>query len=295
MPEMHAMLIGEQVQLIICTRGVGLMLSLLKLDFKNCINSFKFKICFLSVWIISIISYLGVCTEYFNSNSLKLQSTNNLGLIMNPNIRQMYFLLFFALPLISTFIYSDSFIYERENNICPYYFVRQSKTLYFISKIIVNFIVVFFTIFIGLSINEILTQIAIPNIGVLSGSATPAYQLVINDPKTSGMFRNDLYVNHPYLYNYFIIFITAIFCALISVIAFNISLLFRMKKVTLLIVTFLCVNISLFLLPEKYQFQMYIQAGPDELYDFHSTILGWIIVLIITGIVGIWRKSKEYE
>lgn len=271
------------------------MLSLLKLDFKNCINSFKFKVCFLSVWLISIISYLGVCTEYFNSNSLKLRSTNNLSLIMNINTREMYFLLIFTLPLISAFIYSDSFIYERENNICPYYFVRQSKVLYFISKIITNFIVVFFTIFIGLSINEILTQIAIPNIGVLGEGGTPAYQLVINNPKTPGMFCNDFYINHPCLYNYFIIFITATFSALISVISFNISLLFRLKRVTLLIVTFLCVNISLFLLPEKYQFQMYIQAGPNDIHDFCPTILGWIIVLIITGIVGVWRKSKEYE
>ena len=102
------------------------MISLLKLDFKNCINNFKFKTCFLAVWTISIISYIGVCAEYFNASSIELTSTNKLSLIMNPGARQLYFLLLFALPIISTFIYSDSFIYERENNICPYYFVRKS-------------------------------------------------------------------------------------------------------------------------------------------------------------------------
>ena len=271
------------------------MISLLKLDFKNCINNFKFKICFLAVWVISIISYLGVCSKYFNANSIELKSTNLLSLIMNPDVRQLYFMLLFALPIISTFIYSDSFIYERENNICPYYFVRKSKILYLISKIITNFTVVFFTIFIGLGINEVLTNIAIPNIGVLSGSATPAYQLVIYNSKIAGNFCNDLYISHPYFYNYFIIFITAIFCALISVIAFNISLLFRIKRVTLLIVTFLLVNISLFILPMKYQFQMYIQAWQGKLSDFYIILLGWISVFIITGVIGIWRKSREYE
>lgn len=271
------------------------MISLLKLDFKNCINNFKFKICFLSVWIISIISYIGVCAKYFNSNSMELTSTNELGLIMSPDLRELYFLLLFALPIISAFIYSDSFIYENGNNICQYYFVRKSRSLYLISKIITNFTVVFLTIFIGLGINEVLTNIAIPNIGVLSGSATPAYQLIINNPKIAGNFCNDLYISHPYFYNYFIIFITAIFGALISVIAFNISLLFRMKKVTLLIVTFLLANISMFILPMKYQFQMYIQAWQGKLSDFYIILLGWISVLIITGIAGVWRKSREYE
>lgn len=270
------------------------MFSLLKLDLRNCINSFKFKICFLSVWVISIISYLGVCYEYYNSNSLQITATNTLGLITDPDAKQLYFILLFILPLISVFIYSDSFIYERQNNICPYYFVRQSKILYFISKIITNFIVVFSTIFIGLGINEILTQIAIPDIGVLSGSGTPAYELVVNDPNISGVFCNNLYINHPFIYNYFIIFITAIFFALIAAIAFNISLLFRMKKLTLLIITFLCVNITMFILPMKYQFQMYIQAWPGNLNDFYFTISGWIVIFIITGVIGIWRKNKEY-
>lgn len=271
------------------------MISLLKLDFKNCISNFKFKICFLSIWVVSIISYLCVSTSSFNFDSLKLTSTNKLSLIMNPEVRQLYFILLFALPLISVFIYSDSFIYERENKICPYYFVRQSKALYFISKIITNFIITFFTIFIGLGINEVLTQIAIPNVGVLSGSGTPAYELVVNDRQISGVFCNNLYVNHPFIYNYLIIFIMAIFFALIAAIAFNITLLFRMKRVTLLIITFLCVNITLFILPMKYQFQMYIQAYPGKLNDFYFTISGWIIIFIITAIAGVWRRSKEYE
>ena len=271
------------------------MVSLLKLDFKNCINNFKFKICFLSVWTISIISYFNVCIKYFNANSLNLTSTNELSLIRSPDERQLYFLLLFALPIISAFIYSDSFIYERENNICPYYFVRERKVLYLISKIITNFTVVFFTIFIGLGINEVLTQITIPNIGVLSGSGTPAYQLVINNSKISGQFCNNLYLNHPYFYNYFIIFIISIFCALISVIAFNISLLLRINQLTLLIITFLSVNISTFVLPMKYQFQMYIQCWPGKLTDFYIIILGWISVITITGVLGVWRKSKEYE
>lgn len=271
------------------------MLSLLKLDFTNCINSFKFKISFLSIWIISIISYIGICTKYFNASSIKLVNTNKLSLIMSPDLRQLYFILLFALPLISVFIYSDCFIYEKENNIYPYYFVRTNRKLYFLSKVIVNFIVVFFTIFIGLSINELLTKIAIPNIGVLSGSATPAYQLVQYSKNISGKFCNNLFISHPFFYNYFIIFITSIFCSLISVISFNISLLFRLKKVTLIIITFLIVNISIFILPMKYQFQMYIQAWPGKLNDFYIVLLCWISIFIVSMIIGIWRNNKLYE
>lgn len=271
------------------------MVELLKLDFKNCINSFKFKICFLSIFIISIISYLGTCLRYFNSTSIELTSSSNLGLLMNPETKELYFILLFALPLISGFIYADSFIYERENNICIYYFLRKKRILYIISKIVVNFIVVFFTIFIGLSLNELLINFAIPDIGVLSDSATPAYQLVTIKPKIIRAFNNDLYLSHPHIYNYYIIAITALFSALISVISFNISLIFRMKKVTLLIITFLIVNISAFILPENYQFQMYIQAVPGELSDFYIVLFGWISLFIITAAVGVWRVSISDE
>lgn len=270
------------------------MISLLKIDFKNCISNIKFKICFLLMWGISIFSYICITAECFNKNSLDLLSPNNLSLIIGSGTKSIYYIILFTLPIISSFIYSDSFVYEKENNICLYYFLRRDKKKYYLSKVIVNFVVVFLTIFISLSINEILTYVAIPNIGILDPSTTPVYQNVINED-TIQVFCPSLYILHPFIYNYFIIFLNALFGALISVIAFNMSLLFNMKKITVVVIAFLSANISVFLLPMKYQFQMYIQTWKGEVNDFIITLLGWIVLSVITLIIGIWRQLKINE
>lgn len=270
------------------------MISLLRIDFKNCINNIKFKACFLVMCGISIFSYICIVLGCINKNSLDLLSTNNLSLITGIGTKSMYYIILFSLPIIASFIYSDSFVYEKENNICLYYFLRKDKRKYYVSKVIVNFVVVFLTIFISLSINEILTFIAVPNIGIQGTSATPVYQNIINED-TIHKFWPSLYIAHPFIYNYFIIFLNAMFGALISVIAFNISLIFNMKKITVVVIAFLGVNISVFILPIKYQFQMYVQTWKGEMNDFIFTLLGWIAVGVITLLIGMWRQLKIDE
>ncbi|MBZ9637561.1 hypothetical protein [Clostridium sp. FP1] len=265
------------------------MITLIKLDLKNCIKNEKFKICFLSLLGICLFSFLAVCTDSFMSNSLQLDFTNKMGIMLGTKVRSVFHFILLAIPLIACGIYSDSFIYERDNNICVYYLTRTNKRKYFTSKIFSIFIIVFFTILLPLSINELLTFLAIPNIGINHGYGITVYQLKAN---ISEFFLQSIYNNHPYLYNYLLILITSFFGALVAVIGFNLSLLFQMKKINLLIYMFLGVHLTSFVLPNRFQIYNYIQSSPGKLSDFIIALIGWIVICIISGTIGIWKETR---
>lgn len=265
------------------------MLELIKIDIKNCINNLRFKIIFLSILGISLISFFSTCATYYGKNSLQIYSTNKMSLILSSDLRSVFHFLILTIPMLACIIYSDSYIIERKNNITNYFFIRSSRIKYFISKILVIFCTVFSTIFLVLIINELLTYTAIPKIGVNTGYGIPIYQIRVNNNE---FFLQQIYNLNPYVYNIILITISAIYGALIAVIAFNISLIIRMKPVTLIIGTFLIVNLISIILPMNFRIELYIQSWPGNFKDFLLTFCIWIVALILTGVIGIVKECK---
>lgn len=264
------------------------MSELIKIDLNNCIKNRKFKIAFSIIFIASVLEFLGKGMEYFGKTSLDLIESNNLSIILSESNRGIILLIILAIPLIVCSIYSDSYLYESQRGIDNYYFIRVSRRKYFISKIIVIFIVSFLSILIPLGINEILTYIALPNIGVKTGYGLPIYE-VIN--VNSNIFMDNLYRIHPYIYNVFIILLISLYGAMIAVIAFNLSLFIKMKASTLYIYIFLIVNIIQIIIPMQFTIELYIQTWPGEFKNFIITIFCWIMVVILTTIFGV-RKVE---
>lgn len=266
------------------------MITLIKLDFKNCLRNEKYKLCFLSLLGICLFSFLTVCISSFMGNSLQLDFTNKMGIMLGTNVRPVFHLILLFIPLIACVIYSDSFIYERDNNICVYYLTRTYKLKYFISKIFSIFIIVFFTILVPLSVNELLTRLAIPNIGVNHGYGLTVYQLKAN---VGGFFLQSIYDKYPYLYNFLLILITSFYGSLVAVIGFNFSLIFQIRKITLFIYIFLGVHLTSFVLPSKFQIYNYIQSSPGNLKDLIIALIGWILICIISGTIGVWKETRK--
>lgn len=264
------------------------MIKLLKLDLKNCINSDKFKLVFLFFISLSLFSFFITCSEVFGATSLEIFPTGILGLILGRTTQSIFNLILIVLPLITCLIYSDSYIYERDNNISMYFFARCRKRKYFISKIVSIFIIVFSTVFFTLSVNEILTFLAVPNIGVKGYMGIPEYELSSNINK---FFLQNIFDNSPYLYNFLLIIIMSLYSSFIAIIGFNISILFRIKRITLFICMFLGVHLSTIILPVEFTMDSYIQALPHRLEYFLITLLGWVIMCILTGLIGIWREN----
>lgn len=265
------------------------MLDLIKIDIKNCLKNIRFQISFLCLLGVSLLAFWGVCAANYNESSLYLESTNKLGIIQGVSVRNMFQMLLLTIPVLASVMYSDSYIYEKNENISNYFFARTSKTKYFLSKIIVVFLVVFMSIFITLVLNELLTWIAIPNIGVYTAGA----QEYASPKYDNSFFMPSIYNSYPYLYNIIISAIFALYGALIAVIAFNISLLVKMKSITLHIFTLLIVQVIFFVVPERFALEMYIQSWNGTFKDFIITVLAWICIAIITGIVGIWKECKS--
>lgn len=264
------------------------MLNLLKLDFRNCTNNKKFKNCFLILFTISILSFVITCIAYFNSTSLDLISTNSMGLVLGGELRVFYHLILMIGPLVGAVMYSDSFIYEFQENIIPTITSRCNKKVYFISKVITIFVVTFISIFFIFSINEILTYIAIPNIGIRNDYGVPAYILLGNN--TDEFFMQTIKNSSPIVYKFIIIAFNAIFISFTSILTFNLTLIFRIKSITVIIIVFLIINISQIILPIRYQVQMYLQCWPGDFNDFLKVAILWIILLVITFIVGIRKE-----
>jgi len=134
--------------------------------------------------------------------------------------------------------------------------------------------------------NEILTYIAIPNIGVNIGR--PAYLVIQNSEPQ--LFLEDIYSKFPYIYNFIIITLVAVFCSMSSLLAYNLSIIFRMNKIAMLIITFLIIKGTEMFLPEEYIMQMYLQTWPASFLNFVMVFFIWIIVLAVTFFVGIKKE-----
>ena len=259
----------------------------LKMEFNRCLNSKKFKYCFSILFGLTILSYAMLFKQTFQRNSLQLGKTTDYSMIISSSDIRTIFLTFVLIaPLICTLMYSDSFIEQRENNMYSIFFMRSGKKKYIIAKTITIFTVTFVSIFFILGFNEILTWISIPDVGIDNGQ--PAYLIIQNNK--AEYFLQDIYDRFPHLYNFIIIIITALFCSISSLIAFNLSMIFKINKIIMVIITFLIVNGTEMFLPDDYQMQMYIQTWPAEFKKFLMVLSIWILLTVITFVIGIKKE-----
>lgn len=266
----------------------GNMINLIKLDLKNCLSSIKFKLVFLLLFLISLLAYFCTCFGVFKANTLELYPTIMMSLILNAKTITIYHFTLIIIPLIACLIYSDSYIYERDRNISIYFHTRSSKCKYFISKILCIFAIVFITLFFTLCINEILTIIAVPNIGVNEYMSIPVYQL---SDDNCLFFMQHIFDNYPYLYNFMLIAMVSLYGAIIAVIGFNISVIFMLKRLTLYIYIFLGAHLITIILPDQFNLVLYIQAVPYSTSNFIITLITWITFCILTSILAIWKEN----
>lgn len=259
----------------------------LKMEFSRCLNSKKFKYCFSILFGLTILSYAMLFKQTFQRNSLQLGKTTDYSMIISStDIRTIFLTFILIAPLLCTLMYSDSFIEQRENNMYSIFLMRSGKKRYIIAKTITIFTVTFVSIFFILGFNEILTWISIPDVGINNGQ--PAYLIIQNNKPE--YFLQDIYDRFPHLYNFIIIIITALFCSISSLIAFNLSMIFKINEIIMVIITFLIVNGTEMFLSDDYQMQMYIQTWPAEFKKFLMVLSIWILLTVITFVIGIKKE-----
>ncbi|HIT91185.1 MAG TPA: hypothetical protein IAC41_12315 [Candidatus Merdenecus merdavium] len=270
------------------------MYKLLRNEWMRCFSSQKFKILSLVLLGYSIFAFIATIPSVVGKNSIQLLDRAQYTMVLSADIRALLHLLLLVCPILAFIIYSDSYISEREKGIVTYYQTRTGFTKYIIAKLLAIIVVNFMTIFITLSINVLLTWIAIPNIGIRSIYGLPVYQLLMLDGLGSGMFLETIYHQFPLLYQILIIAIIAFYHAIVGVCCLGLSMVFpKIKKVNLCIYIFIGASILTILLPIKFQIGMYAQTYPSKLSDFILTLIGLILLGIVFMIAGIFAERTR--
>ena len=269
------------------------MYNILKLDIKNCLNSYKFKVNFFILIIISIFTFILTCNYYYCSNSIFVPPSYKTGFISNNAIKYGFFLFLTIMPLLVCFIYSDSYEVELKKKINTAIITRCGRKKYLISKMLTISIITFLSIFLVMSLTELLSYFTFSN----KGSFTGGYMFY--DLKSSydpNVFLSNIKLNNPYLFIFILILINSLYAAILAAFTFSLTIILKFRSIFIIIGTTIF-NLALELILAKlniynnFSIQMYQQGGPGTLTGFFILISVWILTIAIIFIFGIKKDT----
>lgn len=182
------------------------------LEYKRLLTDKKFKLIFLIFLSLILASFTYTCYTVYGENLSSIRAYYEMSIIQGIPSSFIRSALIILLPLISSIIYSDSYYQEYSTGVYKNIVTKISRKKYLLSKIIVNFSIVFFILFFLLFINELLTLITFPLQGYDSNFSLPSYSIITHNE----WFLDILRLSKPYLYNIVIIFN---FCLISSILS----------------------------------------------------------------------------
>ncbi|WP_102401895.1 hypothetical protein [Haloimpatiens massiliensis] len=215
------------------------MIKLVKLEICKCIKRTEFKIAFSAVFCAVFLDYAILCKGYYGAALSKVMSAYD-GIILTNLVKTpLSPIVGILLPLTVSFIYSDSYLQERNWGLSNFINTRISKNKYILAKAIAIAIVSFFIIFIPLIMNMLLAIIAFPIQGHNTFGLPDYKKLSYIDP---GIILNRLKTYYPYINIFIFIIIRSLFASSFALISFGMSFLNRINKY-LVILSSMVINI----------------------------------------------------
>lgn len=267
------------------------MFNILKLEIKNCLNSYRFKINFFVLFLISIGTFVLTCNYYYGDNSIYVTPAYKTGIVLNSATKHGFFLFLMVMPLLVCFIYSDSYEVELKKKINIGIITRGGRERYLISKLLTVSIITFFSVFIVMAINQLLSYFTFINKGSYTG-ATMYYDLnYYYDPN---IFLADVKSNQPYIYNFILILINSLYASILATFTFSLTMILKFRSIFIIIgVTIFGLALEIILaklnLYNNFSMQMYQQGGPGTVSGLLILISIWI--LVIAGIFAVGLKK----
>ena len=258
------------------------MKNIFLIDLKNCIEGIKFKLGFLILLGISILGGIFTVLSQGGKALIDLEETGRLVFFVGNSVTKLVHLLLIITPLIVVLAYSDSFIKERDSGIIKSLFIRVGKKKIILSKLLVVALVSFFMTFIALGVQLLIIYISIQDIGRgMEGGLY--YQQFFNYIETD--FLVNLKYQNINLYNFCMLFVNAILNMLIAVTAYSVSLVIRLKRLSLIALSFIAVIIWDMLVSTLGIDLLNIYGYQQGLY---GNIQGFVIlILLFVFIIGI--------
>lgn len=254
------------------------MKEILMIDYKNIINSTKFKLISLIIFSIPAIGFLLTCKFYYGFPENLIRSSLEENFMFGMVCRHLKLWFILLLPMLSMILCSDIYIEQYRNGVYKYILTKTSKRNYIISKIIVVFTLTFGVMFISLIINQILFCVAFPIDALDNARALPSYDIGYYNYSQTG-FLDLLRLKNRFLYNLFFIGLFSLVSGLYSLVSLSVSFFVKKSKLSIVLVfmVFLGIYISFMTLNiAQYHLNYYLDAFNKGSLFFY----GWLLFLI---------------
>ena len=259
----------------------------LMIDYKNVLNSTKFKVISFIIFSIPIIGFLLSCKFYYGLPENFIRSSLEENFLFGMVCRHLKLWFILLLPILSMILCSDIYIEQYKNGVYKYILTKTSKTNYIISKIIVVFTITFSVVFVSLLISQVLFCITFPINGLDNARALPSFDIgYLNYSETN--FLDLLRLKNRFLYNIAFYGIFALISALYSIISLSISFFIKKSKISIVFsfIIFLGIYIAFMTLGlQEYHLNYYLDGYNKGNIFFYEWLLFLVSISFILSIL----------
>lgn len=200
------------------------MYSVILLELKRCFRRIEFKFVFVILLLFSVVAHLIQCANYFGITFSYLRPYEEMTFIVGNYVSHIFSIFIILTPLLTSFIYSDNYFSDRKKGTLTLLVTRTKHRYVLIAKAVTVTFVTFFSFFVILCINMLLTYITFPENGGDNMYALPAYDIGLQ--RYDSMYAFDLLaLNHPFGYSFFYVLLLSLFAGMVALFSFSVMTL----------------------------------------------------------------------
>ena len=269
----------------------------LRFHLKDQMNQIEFQACFGVLWILSLVSFLMNCLEYYESHYTLVRSAADSFMLVSTSSNSITKLFALLFPLICAVLCAGCRKKNESAHSTLFPLLRMNKKQYVLGGASSVFILTVGSFFLALCVNQILCFVAFPMQGFDNRWGTPIYMLA-SEYDSTALF--DFWkIQNPYLYNVLYIFIISMLAGGIALLCYGLSFIKRFQKLQ-------PIQLAVGVFALFMAFTVFGQGFSIPIIDFLSfvetghvtTIAHYAIfafVIYIVGIIFIVKGLKDYE
>lgn len=205
------------------------MRTLIKLEFKHCLDRAEWKLVFYLLLAANLASYL-ICVENDRNSCYQfLRGAGENTFLMGTTASYLPYMLLIVFPILAVMVWALSLRREEKKHQTIVLVQRVGSRAYLTCKAIVISAVTFLAVCVPFLLNLLLCYLTYPLKGYDSAWAEPDY-LIGAYSYTAEHFADLLRLEHPLFYNLLYIFNFGIFAVGIALLAYALSFRERMKS-----------------------------------------------------------------
>ncbi len=266
----------------------------MRLEIKKCIDRNEFKIVFLIIYSLALCSFIFEAVIFKGMDLNLVRSAADLNMI--SGINSFLFVLVLVMPIMTSIIYADSYISEKNSGVFKYIITRIEVKKYLLKKAIVIFFINCMCLLIPICINILLCKLTFPSIGYDNHYGLPQYALTMS--YSSDLLLDNVRMENVNMYNWIYAFNISIFAGLLGIISFGIFFLSKKQKYMTIIsiyLTYVISEIAFGILNLK-KFALSSYMMPMR-YGNTTYMIGIILFLFILAVglilLGINKEAKD--